>query len=521
MITTPKNFFNSFSQEVQNATLVLQKELHVVREENGILKERIALLQQELFGQKSEKKVLEPPGTQCNFFDLCQEEESEAKAPEIIQVPTHPRKKKRGRKPFPENLARIEVIHDLSEEEKQCACGSRLTRMGEETSEQLQYIPAQLQVIQNIRPKYACQTCQGVEDSTGNTIKIAPVPAQMIPKSIATPSLLAHIITAKFVDALPFYRQEQQFLRLGIELSRKNMAYWTIKSGSLLEELLHCLQYEIMGSPLLHIDETTLQVLKEPKRSPTSKSYVWAILGGRGVYFHYSASRSASVAQKLLKGYQGVVVSDGYAGYNFLNQETGIEHAGCWAHSRRKFIKVIQAKGKQAKRGNAEIAIEFIRRLYGIEKEIRQSSLSEEEKSRIHQEQSKPILKEFHQWLLRLQPTTPPEGLLGKAISYTLNYFDSLCVYANHSSVPMDNNPVENAIRPFVLGRKNWLFCSTVEGAIANSRLYSLIETAKMNGWNPLEYLTLLFEKFPLIQNKEQLKGLLPQYLNRPTMQSP
>ncbi len=497
----------------------LTEENHQQSLEIGYLKERIELLLSRIYGKKSEKRPFELEG-QISFMEDQPEEPEVPTPPEIeeISIPTHKRKKK-GRKPLPEELPRVEVIHDISDTEKQCACGATLSRIGEEILEQLDYVPAKLQVTRHIRPKYACKACEGAE-SEESTVKIAPAPRQFMEKSIASPGLLAHLLTAKFVDAMPYYRQEKQLGRLGYELSRTNMINWTIQAGVKLEKLLELLRHELLSGPLIHMDETTIQVLKEKDRSPHDKSFMWVMRSGASenpcVLFQYSPSRASSVARRLLGSYTGVVQTDGYAGYDFLDDSPEIQHAGCWAHSRRKFMEVLKAKGKhqkkKAKTGHAEQAMQFIRQLYSIEHEADKDGLSISQRAAKRQKESKPVLAQFHQWLQDIAPQTPSKGLLGKAINYTLQRWKQLTLFVNHGFLPLDNNAAENAIRPFVVGRKNWLFCDTVEGAKASAALYSLIETAKANGLNPYDHLKMLFEKFPLIEHNDQLKALLPQY---------
>ncbi len=483
------------------------------------LKERIDLLLAQIYGKKSEKQPLEFPD-QISYMENLPEEPVVQPTLEELSIPAHTRKKK-GRKPLPEELPRVEVIHDLSEAEKQCDCGSTLTRIGEEVSEQLNYIPAKLEVLRHVRPKYACKTCEGVESKSG-AIKIAPVPKQFIDKGIASPGLLAHIFTAKFVDAIPYYRQEKQFDRLGYKLSRNNMINWTIQAGVKLKKLLELLRHELLSGPLIHMNETTIQVLKEKGRSPQSKSYMWVMCSGapekQVVWFHYNPSRASTVARGLLSSYKGIVQTDGYAGYDFLDNCQDNLHAGCWAHSRRKFMDVLKAKGKyqkkKAKTGHAELAVQFIRQLYAIEREADAEGLSITQLVIRRQEKSKPVLEQFRNWLDEIVNLTPPKGLLGKAVNYTLERWEQLTQFLDHGLIPLDNNPAENAIRPFVIGRKNWLFCDTVDGAKASAALYSLIETARANKQNPYEYFKMLFEKFPLIESDDQLRALLPQYHN-------
>jgi transposase len=327
------------------------------------------------------------------------------------------------------------------------------------------------------------------------------------------------------VDALPYYRQEKQFARLGYKISRTNMTNWTLRLGTAIKTLIGLLKQEILSGPLIHMDETTIQVLKEEGRVPHTKSFMWVMRTGAsdrpGVFFHYSPTRASKVAQELLHSYKGIVQTDGYAGYDFVNHSPTIKHVGCWAHSRRKFMDVLKAKGKyqkkKAKSGHADQALGFIRQLYAIENQATEESLTREQRTANRQEKSKPLTEEFHRWLQDLKPQTPPKGLLGKAISYSLNRWDQLTLFLSDGIIPLDNNPAENAIRPFVVGRKNWLFCDTTSGAEASAGLYSLIETARANHLNPHEYLKILFEKLPYVESDDQLKSLLPQYLDATT----
>ena len=302
--------------------------------ENELLREQMRQLFDKLFGRKSE--VFRGLNPQLPLFDMPEPAQDNEPEPEEVTVAPHSRKKK-GRKPLPEALPRVEVVHDIPEEEKVCSCGSHLSKIGEEICEKLDLIPAIIRVIRHIRPKYSCKSCEGVEDE-GATVKIAPVPPQIIPKSIASGGLLAHILTAKFEDALPFYRQEKQFTRLGVDLGRATMCNWAIKVAEHCQPLLNLLHSEILSGPLVNVDETTVQVLKEPDRSPTTKSYMWIFRGGPpnspNVLFQYHPGRAGEIANTFLRDYQGAVQTDGYSGYNFLDSKKEVVHLGCWAHAR-------------------------------------------------------------------------------------------------------------------------------------------------------------------------------------------
>lgn len=480
--------------------------------ETDILLEQINLLRAQLYGRKSEKGQPGHGPQPLPLFDMPEPEVEEQQTVQETEVSAHTRKKS-GRRPLPDHLPRIEMIHDLDPAEKICACGCELSRIGEEISEQLDLVPAKAQVIRHIRPKYACRNCEGVEDD-GPTIKIAPVPAQIIPKSIATPGLLAHILTGKFVDHNPFYRQEQQFLRLGVQVSRTTMCHWAMQAAQACRPLFNLMIDEVLAGSYVTIDETTLQVLREPGRDPTAKSYMWLFRRDDPVkpvlIYAYHASRSGSVAKEFLGDFKGYVQTDGYSGYDFLDSREGIRHIGCWAHSRRKFMDVIKAQGKNHKIGSADMALKYIKELYRIEKDARKLNLSQEKIFEVRQEQAKPMLDDFKKWLDQKALQTPPKGLLGKAVSYTLNQWDRLIGYLEDGCLNPDNNLTENAIRPFVVGRKNWLFSGTPEGAEASALLYSLIETAKAYKLEPYSYLRYIFDRLPPATGLKDYEGLLP-----------
>ena len=480
--------------------------------ETSILREQIRLLRAQLFGRKSEKNIPADGPQPLPLFDMPEPADDGTGAEEDIHVPAHNRKK-RGRKPLPEDLPRVEEVHDIDDADKICGCGCDLKRIGEEVSEQLDIIPAKVQVIRHVRPKYACPNCEGVNDN-GPTVKIAPVHPQIIPKSIVSPGLLAHILTGKFIDHTPFYRQEKQLVRLGVDISRTSMCRWAMQAASACQPLLNLFQDELLSGSFVNIDETTVQVLYEPGRSPTTKSYMWIFRRGDPektvLVYRYHQTRAGGVARAFLRDFQGTVQTDGYSGYNFLDHMEKIRHIGCWAHARRKFTDITKAQGKNRKTGAADKALSYIKKLYRLEKTARNKNYSPEQVYRMRQEEAKPILDDFEKWLSKKRLQTPPKGLLGKAIAYTLNQWHRLVGYIEDGHLTIDNNMAENSIRPFVVGRKNWLFSGTPEGADASALLYSLIETAKANKLEPYAYLRYIFERLPLASSLEDYEALLP-----------
>jgi transposase len=486
------------------------------------LEEQLRLLRNELFGRSSEKHP-GPHPDQTLLFDDKDSDQLEQVSPrdDRIQIGAHSRKK-RGRKPLPEDLPRIDIIHDLDDDQKLCACGAELTRFGQEVSEKLDYIPARLRVERHIRYKYACKSCEGVEDQ-GSTVKIAPLPVQLIPKSHATAGLLAHIGVSKFADGLPLYRQQKMFDRLGIELGRATMSKWMVQAAGQCSGLIELLREQIRSGPLIAIDESPLQVLKEADRKNTSKSYMWVYRGGPPdrplLLYDYQKTRRGKTALAFLHDYKGYIQTDDFSGYDHLDQKPGVVHLGCWAHARRKFVKVATVRKKhRSKRVNpkslADQALDYIGKLYKIEKDARRQELDAEQLYRLRQQEAKPLLDQFKDWLEANQPLTPPKGLLGQAVSYTLANWEKLIVYLQDGRLRPDNNLVENAIRPFVVGRKNWLFAGSPDGARASATFFSLIETAKANGLEPYAYLRHIFEKLPLAKSDQDLRDLLPQHID-------
>lgn len=477
----------------------------------AILEEYVLLFKSKHFTSSSEKAI-----NQHELFNEVEltvvaedlSEKSEQQAIESLPKSARPGKKP-GRKPLPADLPRIRIEHELSESEQHCPCGSELSIIGEATSEQLDIIPAKIQVLVHVRKKYACKQCE-------EGVKTAPLPKQPIPKSNAAPGLLAHIAVSKYQDALPLYRLEGILQRSGVEIPRNTLANWMMKSADLIQPLLKLMESTMLRYPVLHCDETTVQVLNEKNKSPTSKSYMWVRVGGPPTQpvrvFHYADSRRGSVACELLEGYKGYLQTDDYAGYNAVTLNQGITQLGCWAHARRKFIEAQKASPKSKKTSKADMAVSLIAKLYAIEKNIKEQCAEDKHKTR--QVQSVPQLQKIREWLDKTLHQTLPKGLLGKALSYLDKNWDKLTIYTEDGRLCIDNNPAENAIRPFVIGRKNWLFSASVKGASASAALYSLIETAKANKLEPYQYLKVIFAELPKVKGKKEMEALLPWNIN-------
>jgi len=434
----------------------------------------------------------------------CEPCEEEA-GTDSIEVPAH-RRKRGGRKALPPELPRIDIVHELPEPERICVHdGAELEVIGDSVTEQLDIIPAQVRVIRHIRRKYACPCCDG-------TIRTAPMPAQPIPKSRVSPGLLAFIITNKYVDALPLYRQEQIFDRIGVEVSRTNLANWVIRAGKLVQPLINLMRDRLLACGYIQMDETTVQVLKEPGKPAQSKSYLWVQRGGPPdhplILYDYDPSRSQSVPLRLLEDYKGYLQTDGYAGYEAVGAWPEVIQVGCFAHARRKFHEATRGQSKKRKSSIAWRGMQFIQSLYGIERQYKDAK--PEVRYQARQDQARPILTEMRSWLDEVLPQVPPTTLTGKALNYLHSQWQKLIRYLDDGRLYIDNNWVENAIRPFVIGRKNFLFCDTVSGAQASANLYSLIETAKANGMEPYAYLRRVFTELPGTNTVEEIEALLP-----------
>ncbi|MFV1985288.1 MAG: IS66 family transposase [Thiohalomonadales bacterium] len=497
----------------QNQLQQLQTDNETLSQKNAHLQEQLNLALARRYAASSEKITAD----QLRLFDEAEidtefiNDNETVSDTATVTVEGHTRKKNVGRKALPPNLPRIDVVHELSDADRVCEHdGNTLTAIGEVTSEQLDIIPAKIQVIRHIRKKYAC--------SCGNCIKTAPLPNQVIPKSIASPGLLAHITVSKYQDALPLYRQEQILQRIGVAIPRATLANWMIQAGNMIQPVINLLQDRLLSYDLIQMDETTVQVLNEPNKKAQSKSYLWLQRGGPPekpvVLFDYDPSRSQSVPLRLLAGFSGALQTDGYAGYNAVVNQNRLTHLGCWAHARRKFTEVVKAQGKSKnkKTGKAQRGLGFIQKLYKIEKALSNATVVERNATR--QRLALPVIELYRSWLDENLPKVPPTSAVGKALHYLNNEWPKLIRYLEDGRYSMDNNLAENAIRPFVIGRKNWLFSHSVKGVKASANLYSLIETAKANGLEPTAYLRFLFTELPNATTVENIEALLPGNIN-------
>ena len=428
---------------------------------------------------------------------------------------------KRGRKPIDSKIPRVDRVIDIPEEQKICACGAKLSRIGEETSEKLEIIKPKIYVDRIIRPKYACGSCEGTEEEEKPAVRIASVEPSIIPRSIASASLLSTIFTHKFEDHLPYYRQEKQFQRIGVEISRQDMSNWQQHVYKTLNPLFELMKEDVKSGPVMQMDETGVRVMSGVKNSPEKSEgakadihggWMWLARGGplegKVIWFEYHESRAGKHAKEFLEGYSGYLQTDGFGGYDCaVKDRPDIIQVGCFAHARRKFFEASKASNVNK---SAEEGIKHIRKLYDIENKYRKEKLAEDKFLQQRKEAALPVLEEFKAWLLERVDEVSPTTLMGKAIQYSLNQWDKMSRYLESPHLTPDNNACENAIRPFVLGRKNWMFCGSPEGAKSSCALYSLIETARQSHISPALYLRILFEKAPYASTPQDWKKLLP-----------
>jgi len=469
------------------------------------LLEQLKLNKHKRFGAQSEKDNDNP---QLSLFDEAQEPDNQPEidaADEELTIPEHKRKK-RGRKPLPKGLPRKQKVYDIPESDKACHCGCALTAIGEEVTEQLNIIPAKVFVIEHIRKKYACKSCE-------ETIKQAKMPKQPIPKSIAGPGLLAHVLVAKFHDHLPLYRQESILQRMGIDIPRATLSHWVLKCGELLLPLTKLLLSQIQAYDVAYADESTVQVLNEPGRAPQTKSYMWVLGGGPpdkfGMVYSYSPSRGHQVPLDLLEDFKGYLHCDGFQVYDVLSAKQSLTLVGCWYHVRRKFV---EANKVSSKAGLAKQAINIIKKLSLIEKQAKAQLLTPEGIYQLRKRKALPIIKAFKVWLEKHAHQVPRQSLIGNAIHYTLNQWPKLMGYLKDGRLEISNNRTERAIKPFATGRKNWLFANSVAGAKAAATIYSLIQTCKYHDVNPYDYLAHVLEAIPSCLTIEKLEPLLPYH---------
>ena len=494
---------DDLQQEVVRLMTLVGQHEHTIQN----LQHQLHLFRTARFGRKSEKGVV-PEQLALQFDEaLASDEATTPDNTEEAQTETitYTRDKKRtGRKTLPKSLPYIEKFYDLTDAEKQCPCGCALTHIGDEISEQLDVVPQMTFRVVNIRKKYACNSCE-------ETIRLAPLPKQPIDKAMAAPGLLAAVIDSKFNRHMPLYRQEAMFAEANISVTRGTLSNWMIKSAKLLTPLVKLMIDDIHHYDIAYADETPLQVLKEKDRLPTQKSYMWLFIGGppdkRAFIYEYHPTRSHQIPFDFFADFKGYLHADCYKAYVSLGELPHIQHVACWAHARRYFVDVAKASKKE---GLAHHVIKLIGKLYNLERELKDKNAAPEVIFLRREKESTPVLAQIKTLLDDAQLKVPPKSPLGTALFYALNHWDALNIYLNDGRLEIDNNRSERSIKPFVIGRKNWLFHGNDVGAHAGSILFSLIETCKQHKVEVFSWLKYVLANINQAHTVEQLEKLLP-----------
>ena len=474
------------------------------------LKEQLLINKKKAFGSSSERLDDLYQGISLLFNEAELIEDIDEKPAETT-VKEHTRKKKTGCfDKIPENIETYTVEHELSEEQRKCPeCGEEMEVIGKKVTKHLEIIPAKAVIREDVYFTYACKKCH--EDEADTPVVETPQPNPVIKGSFASAEAIAHLMTQKFVMHSPLYRQEQELKQKGIELTRQTMSNWFITASKLwLEPLYDRLKERLVKESVLHADETTLRVLRTKEKPTATKSYMWlyrtsGCAENQIVLYDYQPNRKAENAEKYLEDFKGYLHTDGYKAYRSIDD---VAIVGCWAHARRRFCEALEVLPEEQRKGStAAIGLDYCGKLYAIEKKMKDESSEDRLKER--QKHAKPLLDAFFAWAKSLR-NIAPKSKLGKAINYLIEEEPYLRRYIEDGRLEIDNNRAERSIKPFVIGRKNWLFANTPSGAKASATAFSIIETAKENNLDPYEYLKYVFTKAPNMENSESIDILLP-----------
>ena len=458
--------------------------------ENALLKRMKFAAQSERFSP--EQKSLLEDEIKADLAAVASEIDALAQT----QTPPTPEKKQAKRLPLPAHLPRREIRHDPAS--TTCSCGCQMKRVGEDVAEKLDYVPGVFSVERHIRGKWACAQCE--------TIQQAPVEAHVIDKGIPTTGLLAQVLVGKYADHLPLYRQEAIFTRAGLAIPRSTLAQWVGTCGVRLQPLVDALKTEILSRQVLHADETPVAMLK-PGEGKTHRAYLWAYAPGafeniKAVVYDFCESRSGEHARRFLGEWRGSLICDDYSGYK-KGLAQGLTEVGCLAHARRKFFDLHTANKSQI----AEFALQQFARIYDIEREAK--DLKTEPRQAIRKQQTKPVLDALHQWMLLQRQKVPEGSATAKALDYSLRRWEALTRFVDDGQLPVDNNWIENQIRPIAIGRSNWLFAGSLRAGQRAAAVMSLIQSARMNGHDPYVYLKDVLTRLPT-HKASRIEELLP-----------
>ena len=499
---------------LEDTILKQKQEIEDLKRKLEHMTEVFANAQRARFGQSSEKTSYVLNEDQISLFneaEKSQDHKAEEPTEETFTVKAHARKKKRTLEEIMKDLPKVEILMELPEDQLICdKCGGTFKPIGKKfVRQELQVIPRQVKILKYYTVTYACDRC---EKDTGfaHIVSVKP-PVPLMKHSLASASSVADIMTKKYVDGLPLARQEKIWAREGVELSRATMANWVIQcSQSWLKPLYKHMKQQLLTQSVIHADETVVQVLKEDGKPATSESRMWVYTSGERSetpvrIFEYQPDRSGKRPESFLKGFTGCLVTDGYSGYNLVQNVT---HCGCWAHARRKWREAMP-DGATEKTSKAAVGYKYCNKLFALDGKY--GYPLPKGKYEYRQNVVRPLLEEYFAWLNTVHPEKGSK--LEDAVRYSLNQKESLCAFLDHCDVPLSNNLAENSIRPFAVGRKNWLFCDTTKGADSSAIVYSLVETAKANSIDPYKYLFYVLSSLPYIgksASHEILETLMP-----------
>ena len=510
-----KTTYTAAEVAVLEETILKQKaEIDELKRKLEHMNEVFANAQRARFGQSSEQKNYVLGKDQLSLFneaESSQDHKAEEPNPNTIFVEAHERKKKRSQTEMLNNLPEEEVLLEIPEGQLVCGkCGGKMKPIGKKfLRHEMQIVPKQIKLLAYYAVTYACDSCEK-DPGLAHIVSVKP-PIPLMKHSLASPSTVAYIMTQKYVDGLPLARQEKIWAREGVSLSRATMANWVIQCSEVwLKPLYRHMKQELLTHSVIHADETVVQILKEDGKPATSESRMWlyasaALLRHQVRLFEYQPDRSGKRPESFLKGFEGALVTDGYAGYNQVQKVT---HCGCWAHARRKWREAMP-DGATVKTSKAAIGFRYCNQLFAEERKC--VLYKPEYRKEYRQGKELPLLEEYFAWLNTVHPEKGSK--LEEAVRYSINQKQQLCAFLDKVEVPISNNLAENAIRPFTLGRKNWLFCDTPKGAKASAIVYSLVESAKANGIEPFAYLQHVLVQLPYLgksPSHEELETLMP-----------
>ena len=496
MLMQPQSLDDLSAQQLRDMTGRLLAELRHSQALNAKLTHENALLKRMKFAAQSERFNAEQRSLLEDEIEAdlaavsleIKQLQPPAAGPQVKQQPK--------RQPLPAHLPRREIRHEP--DSTTCTCGCAMKRIGEDVAEKLDYVPGVFTVERHVRGKWACTQCESITQ--------VPVAAHVIDKGIPTSGLLAQVLVAKYADHLPLYRQETIFARAGLAIARSTLAQWVGTCGVRLQPLVDALKAQILSCSVLHADETPVQMLR-PGKGATHRAYLWAYAPGafedmKAVVYDFCESRAGEHARNFLGDWRGALVCDDFAGYKagFAN---GITEAGCLAHARRKFFDLHAANQSQI----AEVALQQFARVYEIEREVKE--IATDQRQTIRQQQTKPLLDALHQWMVLQRQKVPEGSASAKALDYSLRRWEALTRFVDDGQLPVDNNWIENQIRPIAIGRNNWLFAGSLRAGQRAAAVMTLIQSARLNGHDPYAYLKDVLARLPT-QRVSLVHELLP-----------